>query len=119
MISVNKDDRDSRRFLWYDNVNSETAEMITYHFTRVVFRVSCSPYLLNATLKYHIQKYAETHPEISNKLIYSLYASNVNSGAHDVQEAEELYERAKDIMKDGGFNLRKFHSNSEDVMMKI
>ena len=108
MISVHKDDRDSLRFLWYDNVNTEALETITYPFTRVVFGVSCSPYLLNAMLKHHIQKYAEMHPEICSKLIHSLYADDVNSGAHSVQEAKELYEKSKDIMKEGGFNLRKF-----------
>ena len=119
MISVHKDDRDSLRFLWYDNVNTEALETITYRFIRVVFGVSCSPYLLNATLKHHIQKYAEMHPEICNKLIHSLYADDVNSGAHSIQEAKELYEKSKDVMKEGGFNLRKFHSNSEAVMMKV
>ena len=49
----------------------------------------------------------------------SLYADNVNSRAQDVEEAEELFERTKDIMKEDEFYLRKFHSNSEEVMTKF
>ena len=49
----------------------------------------------------------------------SLYADDINTGAHTVEETIELYRKAKQIMKEGGFNLRKWRSNSDKVTKEI
>lgn len=119
MISINKSDRDALRFLWYTDVKQEQPEMVTYRFCRVVFGVSCSPFLLNATLKHHVTKYSTEHPEICKKLINSFYADDCNSGSHSVAETMKLYDVSRKIMQEGGFNLRKWRSNSAEVMELI
>ena len=58
MIKVADEDRDALRFLWLEDVGSEIPRVNVFHFTRVVFGVASSPSLLNATLKYHIQRYS-------------------------------------------------------------
>eukprot|EP00795_Rhopilema_esculentum_P016014 gene16014-7350_t len=118
MISIHNSDRDVLRFLWFTNIE-ETMEIQEYRFCRVVFGVSCSPFLLNATLRRHIESYAAEEPEICNKLINSLYADDINSGSHTIEEAFELYEKSKRLMQKGGFNLRKWRSNSSEVMNAI
>lgn len=55
MISVNPRDRDVLRFLWIKNVCDTPHEIIVVRFTKVVFGVSASPFLLNATLDYHLE----------------------------------------------------------------
>ena len=55
MVSVAKVDRNVLRFLWFDDVWSEHLKVITLRFTRVVFGVSSSPFLLNATIKADFQ----------------------------------------------------------------
>ena len=57
MISMAPEDRDSLRFLWTPDVTAEHPTVIPLRFTRVVFGVNCSPFLLNATINYHIKKY--------------------------------------------------------------
>ena len=49
MISVSETDRDALRLLWVDDVTEEEPRVIILHFTRVVFGVSSSPFLQNAT----------------------------------------------------------------------
>ena len=83
MVSVQESDRDVLRFLWFDDVDSENCKMICLRFTRVVFGVSCSPFLLNATLQHHLDKYVTSHPETVNKLTASLYVDDVITGAND------------------------------------
>lgn len=50
MISINQRDRNALRFLWVDDIQQEEPKIVTLRFTRVVFGVSSSPFLLNATI---------------------------------------------------------------------
>jgi len=50
MIAISERDRDVLRFLWVDDITKEEPEPIALRFTRVVFGVSSSPFLLNATI---------------------------------------------------------------------
>ena len=119
MISINEADRDVLRFLWFSSISGQERKIQVYRFCRVVFGVSCSPFLLNATLKRHIQGYATEEPEICNNLLNSLYADDINSGSHKINEVIDLYKKSKLIMQKGGFNLRKWRSNSPEVMKEI
>ena len=65
------------RFLWFDNVHRKNPKIICLRFTRVVFRVSCNPFLLNAILQYHFHKHVTLHPKMVNKLTASLYVDDV------------------------------------------
>ena len=119
MISIWPPDRDVLRFLWMDDVNSSSPQIITYRFTRVVFGVSCSPFLLNATLRRHIESYSENYPEVCQRLVNSLYVDDVNTGGYSIEEVMELFRVSKQMMQEGGFNLRKWLSNSKEVMSQI
>ena len=55
MISVDDRDRDVFRFLWVDDITKADPEIRVFRFTRVVFGVSSSPFLLNATIRYHLE----------------------------------------------------------------
>ena len=42
------------RFLWLDDVNKESPEIKLLRFTRVVFGVNASPFILSATVRHHV-----------------------------------------------------------------
>ena len=42
-------------------------------FCRVVFGLKSSPFLLNATLRHHISKYNDLHPEFVLTVLESFY----------------------------------------------
>ena len=63
-ISINPRDHDAFRFLWVDDVQHGEPNVITLRFTRVVFRVSSSPFLLNATIRHHLERYSASHPKL-------------------------------------------------------
>ena len=119
MVSVTNKDRDVLRFLWFADVFSDQPNLIQLRFTRVVFGVTSSPYLLNATLLHHLEQYPETHPDLVEKLSKAAYVDDIITGADDESQALELFSAAKEILAEGGFNLRKFHSNSALLQIKV
>ena len=119
MISVAEDDRDALRFLWFDDPFSEEPKITVFRFARVAFGLSSSPFLLNATLKHHIMMYENEDPEFVQKLLQSLYVDDIISGDSDDIGAYKLYIKAKSRLAEGGFNARKFVSNSKKLMSQI
>ena len=119
MIAVDERDRDALRFIWVDDVTKEEPELQEYRFTRVVFGVSSSPFLLNATLKYHLEQFLESNEVVVKRLLQSTYVDDIISGANSEDEAFDLYAQSKEIFHQGGFNLRKFLTNSEPLQTRI
>ena len=118
-ISVAAKDRDALRFLWIDDVNKLEPDIISLRFTRVPFGVTSSPFLLNATVQHHLTKYATVLPATVREMSRSMYVDDVAFGADSDDLAYELYVNSKTILKEGGFNLRKFLTNSTDLRRKI
>ena len=118
MVGIAKEDRDVLRFLWVDDVNSNHPNTLTYRFTRVVFGVSSSPFLLNATIHHHMDQYAADDPQHVEQLIKSLYVDDVAGGDTDEEAAYTFYVKSKVRLAEAGFNLRKFASNSEQLMAR-
>lgn len=63
MVSMAEKDRDVLRFMWVDDITKEELEIIALSFTRVVFGVSSSPFLLNATIQHNLKQYSAKFPE--------------------------------------------------------
>ena len=78
----------------------------------MVFGVTASPLLLNATLRHHLELHSETHGELVSKVLRSIYVDNIVTGSHSENEAHKLYTGARTLLKSGAFNLGKLLSNS-------
>ena len=98
------------RFLWVDDIDNPSPEIVVPRFTRVVFGVSSSPFLLNTTIKHHIERYKEADPEFVEKFLRFIYVDDLSSGAPESNKGYELYLKSKLRLAEGGFNLRKFVS---------
>ena len=112
------EDRDVLRFLWVDSLEEENSGLMLYQFCRVVFGVNASPFLLNATLKYHISQY-EADPGLVQNLLNSFYVDDLVTGERGVEECLSLYQKSKKCLLEGGFNLRKWISNSPKLLELI
>ncbi|GFY07577.1 DUF1758 domain-containing protein [Trichonephila clavipes] len=106
MLSVAPKDRDFLRFF------SPCSEgRIVYRHCRVVFGVSSSPFLLNASITHLLENCQPQHEEVAQKLKSSFYVDNCVSGVFNTDEQGRFIEHAKLIMLNGCFNLRGFESN--------
>jgi len=119
MIGIEEGDRDALRFLWIDSITEAQPKTIALRFARVVFGVSSSPFLLNATIRHHLEGFASTHPTLVSCLLRSLYVDDLVCGANNEEEAYDLFRSSKEILKRGSFNLRKFTTNSQRLQSMI
>lgn len=107
---MKEEDRDVLQFLWVSDVHKEHSQVIVLRFTCVVFSLSSIPFLLNATICQHLESRLSSDPDIVSKLLWSIYVDD---------EALTLYTKAKELLKEGGFNLRKFATNSTKLQGEV
>ena len=49
----------------------------------------------------------------------SLYVDDVNTGGYSVEEVNELFNKSRQWMSGGGFNVRKWNSNSDELLKRV
>ena len=98
MVSIVPKDRDVLRFLWFDDVFKENPEVVVMRFARVVFGVSASPFLLNATLRHHVESFSCSHPNLAKALVESTYVDDIVFGSDSEDRAYHLYLQSKDLL---------------------
>ena len=111
-ISVRKEDRDVHRFLW-----NKEGVVRTMRFTRVPFGNRSSPFLLNATIKYHLSSFPESRTV--QELQDNLYVDNWLSGADGEAEVCDMFVEGRQVMDKASLPLAQWNSNSEVVVDMI
>ena len=97
------------RFHWVNKCDSNRVEI--NRFTRLVFGLTQSPFILDATIKVHFHNYLTNCPKVRENISGDIYVDNLTSGGNTVGEVEVLKQNVKSYLKKGGFNLHKQHSN--------
>ena len=118
-VSVAEQDRDVLSFLWVDDVRREIPEIVVLWFARVVFGVLPSPFLLNATVKHHTERYKEEDPDFVETFLRTIYVDDLSTGGDSDEVAYQLYVKSRLRLAESGFNLRKFVTNSADLRNRI
>ncbi|XP_072389479.1 uncharacterized protein [Diabrotica undecimpunctata] len=108
-ISVHPKDRDFLRFLWYDKENN----LKVFRHRRVVFGINSSPFLLGASLEYHLSKLVDEYDSKASfttdtvkKLSNSFYVDNCVTSVASEIELKTFIKEANMIMAKGKFDLR-------------
>ncbi|XP_068703885.1 uncharacterized protein [Montipora foliosa] len=76
-VRIRESDRDALRFHWI--VDKAAKEVETPRFTRVVFGLGPSPFLLNGVIQQHLQNLETKCPETVNEVRKSLYVDDLIS----------------------------------------
>ena len=114
-ISIDMVHRNFLRFLWFEDIFS--SDLIkTFRFARVMFGLTCSPFLLNATIKSHVEKYIDKETEmLLLQFLHDLYVDDTATSFDELTEAVKFFELTKTILASGGFNLRKWETNNSKL----
>ena len=112
-IILHEKDRDFTRFLWLSDATDPNSEFATYHFRTVLFGSVSSPFMLFATLNYHLQQYDNP---TSHDIRSNLYVDNVVTGCDSEIQALQFYHQARSMLSAAKFNLRSWASNSQRLL---
>ena len=122
-ISIHPDHRDFIRFLWFENIhehkNFDDLTLIKLRFCRVLFGLTSSPFLLQATLVEHINKLFDLYPELVKRILDSFHVDDFVSGTDNIDEGKRFFLLCKAHLKKGSLNLTKFQSNSVELENSI
>lgn len=114
-IEIQETDRDAFRFLWFDTTPiSQHSKLVEWRMTRVPFGSTSSPFLLMATIHYHLDNACEDKA-LASTLKKAFYVDDLLVGAETFHEGLRIYEQSKAIMRDAGMNLRKWKTNNHQL----
>ena len=112
-VRINKEaDRDALRFPW--KPRSQT-DIETFRFTRALFALTSSPFLLGGVIQQHLRAWEQREPELVAQIRRSLYVDDLISGAPSVKEAYQQKEGSTKIFADAKFTLHKWNSNAPEI----
>ena len=116
-IEIDENHRDFLRFIWFDNVLSNNPSYVLLRFARVVFGLTCSPFLLNGTLKVHLEKFIpiESYSKFIQQLLLNLYVDDLSNSFNDVEDSFKFYEVSKKCLAQASFKLYKCATNNDEL----
>jgi len=118
-LRLDEKDRDFTRFLWYrvtrdngGNYNT-TDEVIRYRITRLPFGLTCSPFLLSASLRELATMHKDNFPTAAALVDSSKFVDDFAAGAEDSIGVITIYYQLSARMRKSSFPMGKWASNFE------
>ena len=99
-----------------DKYSVDADNIQEYRFCRVPFGVISGPFLLGATVNYHLDTYGSA---LAQQIKGDIYMDNVVTGTHSVCEAISLYTDCKKMFSNASMNLREWASNDKELEANI
>ena len=106
-IRIKEQERDALRFHW----RKEHSETLIYRFTRALFGLTSSPFLLGGVIEQHLETWENKMPAIVSELKRCMYVDDLLSGAQTVEQAMEKKTKSIAVFDDARFTLHKWNSN--------
>ena len=111
-MSVSMEKTDFTRFFWLSDPKNPESEFQVFRFKMVLFGSTSSPFMLNATLHHHLERYSTP---VAKDIRDNMYVDNVISGCDQETDIISYYQESRSIMNAANFNLRSWASNSPQL----
>ncbi len=117
-VGLQQSQRDVTRFLWVQDYQKSLVapNLLTYRFARVPFGMTSSPFLLGATLLFHLEK--QQDPVLRN-LSSQFYVDNLVASVPSLEEATHLIQTTVSSFAEMSMNIRGWDTNSTALLKKI
>ena len=112
-VRIREEDQDALRFHW---ISTEHPEQVrTLRFTRTLFGLGPSPFLLGGVIQHHLSICSPDYPETVPEIEHGLYVDDLLSGGQTVEKAREIKDTAREIFGKASFQLHKWNSNAREL----
>ncbi|GBM21322.1 hypothetical protein AVEN_149897-1 [Araneus ventricosus] len=91
------------KFLWWQDGQKE--QLRIFQHRRVVFGITSSPFLLEATLEFHLNNAPPDYKETAQKLLKSFYVDNFLHNVDNEEELMKFIHESQGILSPAKFNL--------------
>ncbi|KRY45546.1 hypothetical protein T03_9972 [Trichinella britovi] len=115
-VGLRPEDRDVCRYLWQERDCG--APVKVYRLTRVGFGLTCSPFLAMQVVRHHAPRCGNIDA-LTDRVLSDMYVDDLATSCDGVDEARHLVQRLTELMKTGGFALKKWASNDRDALMDL
>ncbi|KMQ86943.1 hypothetical protein RF55_13931, partial [Lasius niger] len=115
-IIVHPEDRDWQRILWRHDVAGPVRE---YRLKTVTYGLACAPFLAIRTLKQLANDEEARYPHGAISLRRDCYVDDIVTGASTLSDAIATQSELRELCMAGGFPLRKWAANCEDILAGI
>ncbi|XP_026746183.1 uncharacterized protein LOC113507526 [Trichoplusia ni] len=112
-VRIQEQDQHLQRILWRD---SEEDKIKEYQPCTVTYGTKAAPFLAMRTIKQLIYDDGAQYPLAAEILQSQLYVDDLLAGSYDLQQAKATQQQLIDLLKQGGFNLRKWASNDKRLL---
>ena len=112
-INLNPIDQDVCRFILYNRDGS----FRHMRFVTLPFGLNCSPFLLNAVISHHINKYPNNLTV--HEMLNNIYVDDFISGCDKPETAAIIHDESKNILAEGGFKLTKWNTTDKRVQKTL
>lgn len=115
-IAVDQPDADMQRIVWRPHANES---MKVFRLTTVTYGTASAPYLAVKSLQTLARMERERFPQGSEVAMNCFYVDDVLAGADSTADCLETQRQIIELLASGGFILRKWVSNSEEVLAQV
>ncbi|XP_022781218.1 uncharacterized protein LOC111322405 [Stylophora pistillata] len=111
-VRIKKEERDSLRFHWKPPSSSKTTIL---RFTRALFGMTYSPFLLGGVINKHLNTWESHHPKLIKEIRDGLYVDDLMTGGETVELTAVKKVITTEVFKDATFTVHKWHSNASEL----
>ncbi|GFY28590.1 DUF1758 domain-containing protein [Trichonephila clavipes] len=115
-ILIDQEDQNFQRIVWRESKDSPIRE---YKLCTVTYGTASAPYLATRCLFQTGLDLERDDPAVSSLIKESFYIDDLMAGAPSSEEAISLIKTLSNILEARGFHLRKWRSNSSEVLSRI
>ena len=114
-VRIPEHHRDYLRFLWMDENQDIIQYRMTSHLFGGVWCASAATYALRKT----VEDEYDVSELVRDTVMHSFYVDDCLQSVPSRQEAADVIQGTKDVLMKRGFNLTKFVTNDESLLLKI
>ncbi|XP_075212764.1 uncharacterized protein LOC142319405 [Lycorma delicatula] len=115
-IKIHPDDCSLQRILWRD---SPTDQIQCYELQTVTYGTASAPLLATRSLQNLAGEEKHTYPTTARILCRDFYVDDLVSGANDINTALAIQSELIELLRSGGFQLRKWSSNHKSLLKSL